>query len=529
MISIKELCEQILTSAIEKLGWDRELQISFCEDEDFVYSQFNTEYVLFYKPNIPVAVISVTGNDTEIDSGIEQAIENAEELDIPCAFSSNGNGFLFYDRTKPPKYAETELDLENFPTPEELWEIYLNYKNAKIATNETIKAVKNGQNRLLLGVAAVGVGLVATVFQIIKGLFETNTNKRALYLTDRDDYWKNKDWDYWRDRSDWKNRTNRNLQNQLQNNNYQNYTPLNQIPINNPAGIYCASIRNLATQDKTQNYKQFPPDFFDVIIVDKNHNGNITDSKKWQESLEYFKSATQISVTPQEKVLANHNGNIADSKEWQKPLEYFKSATQIAITPQEKVTASDVGYFGTPICIDISKQIFDSSFPVHNLSSKESQINHITNNSYIENNANISTNNSTTVNNSITNNYTDNGDTVINKTENNHTQINHNTITINSTVMARQTSFSHQIELAEDLKKYLHGFQERLGDVAQNYKNKCNDLFEAGMMDETFKDFEQNYMQETIQKIANVVEQINERDIPFIEKYIDYLEQNPSR
>jgi hypothetical protein len=95
--------------------------------------------------------------------------------------------------------------------------------------------------------------------------------------------------------------------------------------------------------------------------------------------------------------------------------------------------------------------------------------------------------------------------------------------------MARQTSFSHQIELAENLKNYLHGFQERLGDVAQNYKNKCNDLFEAGMMDETFKDFEQNYMQETIQKIANVVTQINERDIPFIEKYIDYLEQNPSK
>ena len=492
-LSKQELCEQFVTPAIEKSGWNRELQISFCDDEDFVYSQFNTEYVLFYKPNIPVAVISVTENDTEMDSGIEQTIENAEKLDIPCAFSSNGNGFLFYERTKPPKYAETELDLENFPTPEELWEIYLNYKNTEVAANETAKAVKNGQNRLLLGVAAVGVGLVATFFQIIKGIFETKTDKRALYLTDRDDYWKNRDWDYWRDRNDWQNRTNRNFQNQPQNNNYQNYTPLNQMPINNPAGIYCASIRDLATQDKTQNYKQFPPDFFDVIIVDKNHNGNITGSKEWQE-----------------------------------PLEYFKSATQIAVTPQEKVSSSDVVYFGKPISIDTAKQILGNNFPTYNHSLKENPGSHITNNSYIENNTNISTNNNTIVNN-LTTNYTDKGDTTINKTENYNIKINHNNITINNTIMARQTSFSHQIELAEDLKKYLHGFQERLGSVAQNYKDKCNNLYEGGMMEETFKDFEQNYMQETIQKIANVVVQINERDIPFIEKYIDYLEQNPSR
>jgi hypothetical protein len=107
-------------------------------------------------------------------------------------------------------------------------------------------------------------------------------------------------------------------------------------------------------------------------------------------------------------------------------------------------------------------------------------------------------------------------------------RINTSNTTINHTIMARNTSFEHQLELAESLKSYLHGFQERLGDVAQNYKNKCNQLYEAGMMDEFHKDFEQNYMQATIQKIAAVVEQINEADIPFIEKFIDYLESNPS-
>jgi type I site-specific restriction endonuclease len=347
---------------------------------------------------------------------------------------------------------------------------------------------------LLLGVAAVGVGFVATIFQIVKGLFETSVDKRALYLTDRDDYWRNKDWDYWRDRNDWKNQTNENFRYQSQNNNYPNYiTPLSQIPTNNPAGIYSASTKDLSVQ----NYKQFLPDFFDVIVVDKKHSGNIVNSKEWQE-----------------------------------PLEYFKGATQIAVTLQEKISVSDVDYFGTPIIIDTAKQISESSFSAYNHTSKENSINHTTNNSQIENNTNISTNNNTIVNNSISNNYVDEGDTIINKTENYYTQINHNKnnkITINNTVMARQTSFSHQIELAEELRKYLHGFQERLGDVAQNYKNKCNDLFEAGMMDETFEDFEQNYMQETISKVANVVEQINERDIPFIEKYIADLEELRSK
>ena len=95
---------------------------------------------------------------------------------------------------------------------------------------------------------------------------------------------------------------------------------------------------------------------------------------------------------------------------------------------------------------------------------------------------------------------------------------------LNFSTMARQTSFEHQIELAESLKSYLHGFQERLGEVAKNYKNKSKELYEAGMMDEMHHDFEQNYMHETIISIAKVVERINDCDIPFVEKYIDELE-----
>jgi deoxyadenosine/deoxycytidine kinase len=100
-----------------------------------------------------------------------------------------------------------------------------------------------------------------------------------------------------------------------------------------------------------------------------------------------------------------------------------------------------------------------------------------------------------------------------------------NKITVNNTIMARNTSLEHQLQLAESLKSYLHGFQERLGEVAQNYKSKCNQLYDAGMIDEVHKDFEQNYMQATIRKTAVVVEQINEADIPFVEKFIADLEE----
>ena len=89
--------------------------------------------------------------------------------------------------------------------------------------------------------------------------------------------------------------------------------------------------------------------------------------------------------------------------------------------------------------------------------------------------------------------------------------------------MATQTAFGYQIELAEGIKSYLHGLQERLGVVGQDYMRKCDSLADAGMMQEEWLKFTQDYAQVTYRKIADVVEQINECDIPFIEKYIAYL------
>ena len=104
---------------------------------------------------------------------------------------------------------------------------------------------------------------------------------------------------------------------------------------------------------------------------------------------------------------------------------------------------------------------------------------------------------------------------------------NNNNLT-NSTNMARQTSFSYQIELAEDLKNFLHQFQDSLSEIADNYVNRSNQLHEAGMMEEIFNTFESNYIEVTVAKIQDLINQINECDIPFVRKYIKYLEESSS-
>jgi hypothetical protein len=491
-LSKQEICEQILTPAIEKSGWDRDLQISYCEDVNFVHTQLHTEYVLYYKPHVPVAVISVTENDTEIDAGIKQAIGNAETLDVPCAFSSNGDGFLFYDRTEIDDKIETALDLDDFPSPEQLWEIYKKYKEAKNAVTETAATVGKGQKRLLLALAmAAGAGIIYTAFQIIQNLFKPQENKRTLYLTDRDDYWRNRY--YERNKNDWNNQTQQKTADKTPNLQYvrDRIMPLNQMSASKPSGIYWSSFQDLSSNEKSKNYTQLSPDFFDLIIVDRcSSNDNVTKDRAWQEPLKYFKSATQIGFSIGRNETQNNND------------DYFGKPIYVSNEPQPK---------------------FNEPFSIADLATKESGVNTIHNNTIIENSTNISNNNTNISNTS--NSYNTTNNTIINNNVN--TKHINNNILINkkSEIMARQTSISYQLELAEDLKRYLHGFQDRLDAVAQNYKNKCNDMYEAGMIDEIYEDFEQNYMEVTIQKIANLVEQINECDIPFVEKFINNLEE----
>jgi len=164
-------------------GWDLQWQIleevSFTDGKIYVRGKFTArgnrkraDYILYYKPNIPIAIIEAKDNSYSLRAGLQQGLEYARILDIPCVFSSNGDGFVFHDRTATDSTIETELNLDAFPTPEELWEKYKSYKGIatpdaakiaaedyfldgtsrkpryyqQIAVNRTVEAIANGSN-----------------------------------------------------------------------------------------------------------------------------------------------------------------------------------------------------------------------------------------------------------------------------------------------------------------------------------------------------------------------------------------------
>lgn len=174
-------------------------EVSFTDGKVIVQGQLHTrgkrkraDYILYYKPSQPLAIIEAKDNNHNVGDGMQQALEYAEILDIPFVFTSNGDSFMFHDKTVSDGIIERELSLEEFPSPESLWEKYLSYKNAdspdvkkvveqdyfqddsgmspryyqQIAINRTVEAIAKGQNRLLL-VMATGTGKTYTAFNII--------------------------------------------------------------------------------------------------------------------------------------------------------------------------------------------------------------------------------------------------------------------------------------------------------------------------------------------------------------------------
>ena len=205
-LSERDICTKFITPAIQKAGWDLHKQILeevfFTDGKIYVRGKLTArgerkraDYILYYQDN-PVAVIEAKDNKHSIRSGIQQALAYALILDIPCVFSSNGDGFLFHDRTVNDASIETELSLDEFPSPEALWEKYKKYKNIatpigekvalqkyfsdgsgrkpryyqQIGVNRTVEAISNGQNRIIL-VMATGTGKTYTAFQIIYRLW----------------------------------------------------------------------------------------------------------------------------------------------------------------------------------------------------------------------------------------------------------------------------------------------------------------------------------------------------------------------
>jgi type I restriction enzyme R subunit len=219
-LSERDICTKFITPAVIQAGWDvhsqiRE-QVHFTKGRIIVRGKLVTrgkakfaDYILYYRPNIPVALIEAKDNHHPVGGGMQQALEYAATLDIPFVFSSNGDAFVFHDRTGQGEKREIELPLNAFPSPEALWQKYRLWKKLapaqeevvlqnyhddvsgkepryyqRIAINKTIEAIAKGQNRILL-VMATGTGKTYTAFQIIWRLWKAKRKKRILYLADR--------------------------------------------------------------------------------------------------------------------------------------------------------------------------------------------------------------------------------------------------------------------------------------------------------------------------------------------------------
>lgn len=345
-LSERDICTKFITPAIQKAGWNLQNQVleevSFTDGKIYVRGKLTArgqrkraDYLLYYQDN-PIAIIEAKDNNHSISSGIQQALDYAKILDIPNVFSSNGNGFLYHDRTASDEAIETELSLEEFPSPEILWKKYKQYKGIltdqsekiahqkyfsdgsnrkpryyqQIAINRTVEAIAKGQNRILL-VMATGTGKTYTAFQIIYRLWKSNTKKRILFLADR-----NALIDQTR-RGDFKNFKDK-------------MTVVKNRMIDKSYEIYLALYQGLSGADEEANaYKQFSPDFFDLIIIDECHRGSAKEDSAWREILTYFGKATQIGLTA---------------------------------TPKETEIASNSEYFGEPIYTYSLKQGIDDGF-----------------------------------------------------------------------------------------------------------------------------------------------------------------------
>lgn len=220
LLSETDIRSIFITPAIKQAGWDELTQIreevGFTKGRIIVRGKLVTrgkakraDYILYYRPNIPLAVIEAKDNNHCVGDGMQQALEYAVTLDIPFVFSSNGDGFVFHDRTSISAEKEANLTNDEFPSPAALWAKYCAWKGLTPeaeqivlqdyhddgsgkapryyqvnAVNAAIEAIAKGQNRVLL-VMATGTGKTYTAFQIIWRLWKAGRKKRVLFLADR--------------------------------------------------------------------------------------------------------------------------------------------------------------------------------------------------------------------------------------------------------------------------------------------------------------------------------------------------------
>jgi len=344
--SERDICTKYITPALVNRGWDLDAQIreevTLTKGRVIVRGKLTSrgkqkraDYVLYYKLGVPLAVIEAKDNNHSVSDGMQQAIATAELIDVPFIFSSNGDAFMMHDCTVTEGQREREIPLDQFPTPDQLWQKYCASKGISseiqpivaqdyypslgnkqpryyqtIAINRTIEAIALGQKRILL-VMATGTGKTYTAFQIIWRLWKSGAKKRILFLADRNI-----------------------LVDQTRVNDFKPFgsamTKIQKRQVDKSYEIYLTLYQAVSGTEEAKNiYKQFSPDFFDLIIIDECHRGSAAEDSAWREILEYFKSATQIGLTA---------------------------------TPKETEDVSNINYFGEPLFTYSLKQGIEDGF-----------------------------------------------------------------------------------------------------------------------------------------------------------------------
>lgn len=341
-----EVCDAFITPAIQQAGWKAATQIrreyTFTAGRVQVRGKVATrgkkkraDYLLLYRPNLPLAVVEAKDNSHPVGGGMQQALRYAEVLDVPFAFASNGDAFLFHDRTGSSTPVEKQTGLDEFPSPEELWGRYRVWKGLedesdrlalepyyddpagkqpryyqRVAIQRAVEAIARGQRRVLL-VMATGTGKTFTVFQIIWRLWRAGKVKRVLFLVDRNI-----------------------LADQTVTNDFKPFGPVMTKVRNRDMDpsyeVYVALYQAVSGSEEEKNvYRQFSRGFFDLVVIDECHRGSAREASAWREILDYFEPAIQLGLTA---------------------------------TPKETTDVSTLSYFGDPVYTYSLKQGIDDGF-----------------------------------------------------------------------------------------------------------------------------------------------------------------------